>query len=35
MAAAIQTNKRLANMGLFRDVAGQVGQKQNIAQPRE
>lgn len=34
VAAAIQTNKRLANMGLFRDVAGQVGQKQNIVQPR-
>ena len=35
VAAAVQTNKRLANMGLYRDVAGQVGQKQNISQPRE
>lgn len=35
MAAAVQTNKRLANLGLYRDVAGQVGQKQNIQQPRE
>jgi hypothetical protein len=33
--AAISTNKRLANMGLYRDVVGQVGQKQNIAQPRD
>lgn len=35
MAAAIQTNKRLTDMGLYRDVAGQVGQKQNIVQPRD
>jgi hypothetical protein len=35
MAAAVQTNKRLADLGLYRDVAGQVGQKQNIAQPRD
>lgn len=34
MAAAVETNKRLSNMGLMRDVAGQVGQKQNIVQPR-
>lgn len=34
MAGAIQTNKRLADLGLYRDVAGQVGQNQNISQPR-
>ena len=34
MAAAVQTNKRLSNLGLYRDVAGKVGQKQNIDQPR-
>lgn len=31
---AIETNKRLANLGLYRDVSGQVGQKQNLVQPR-
>lgn len=34
LQAAVSTNKRLANMGLYRDVAGQVGQKQNLVQPR-
>jgi hypothetical protein len=33
MAAAIRTNKRLADLGLFRDV--QVGRKQNIEEPRD
>jgi hypothetical protein len=33
-ALAMATNKRLAKMGLFRDVLGMEGRKQDVAQPR-